>query len=55
MSAKRKAGNDDEPAELKRALDEVKRLKQELQELKEKDAKVNVDHFPRFEFCSCAQ
>jgi hypothetical protein len=39
MSSKRKAGRKDEP-ELKRALGEVKRLKQELQELKAKEAKV---------------
>jgi hypothetical protein len=39
MSSKRKAGHDDQP-ELQRALEEVKRLKQELQKLKAKDAKV---------------
>jgi hypothetical protein len=39
MSSKRKADREDEP-ELKRVLDEVKRLKQELQELKGKQATV---------------
>jgi hypothetical protein len=44
MSSKRKAGHEDEP-ELKRALDEVKRLKQELQELKAKQATVRTFFF----------